>query len=421
MPGSLAWIAATHGGERPDPIARASAALASSDSREGRARDDDDAGSAQPGSAKAERRAAARQERAERRAAAKEAKRRAREERARAKQEAAAERERERTWAEESKRLADEKAAAEKAEQESARRRADEAAQERTRRREESKAAARAALAARPGARRAESSSTVPEQAPSEAPGPDADETAVLEAVGADTTAPPATDADDTPRAAGPDEASSDAEPPEKEPSGTEPSDTEPSDTEQTVVVAPGATDVERTTVLARAVDTSDTAPEEAPGSDRRRARAEARSRTKAEAVVERKARRGRSAETARHRDDVPEPPSVPSESRGGAARVLGLVGVAVGVVGLTASVLLALAALLVAFGFDADSGVLRSVGAVADPLTSPLRGIVTFTGENAAAKESFVAYGAGSVVYLVLGFAAPTLLNRRAKDGADA
>jgi hypothetical protein len=90
---------------------------------------------------------------------------------------------------------------------------------------------------------------------------------------------------------------------------------------------------------------------------------------------------------------------------------------VVLGVLGLVASVTLALAALLVAFGFDPSTGVLQSVATVADPLTQPLRGLVSFSGENAAAKESFVAYGGGSVVYLAVGVLAPSLLHRPARS----
>lgn len=147
----------------------------------------------------------------------------------------------------------------------------------------------------------------------------------------------------------------------------------------------------------------------------RRRQKAEAKERARAEKAEAARRRRAEKTSTREVDESVPEPPSVPQESRSfGPARVASLVGVAIGVLGLVASVLLALAALLVAFGFDPDAGVLRAVAVLADPLTAPLRGLVSFSGENAAAKEAFVAYGGGSVVYLIVGVAAPSLLSRR-------
>lgn len=149
-----------------------------------------------------------------------------------------------------------------------------------------------------------------------------------------------------------------------------------------------------------------------APPVDEKAARRRAKAEAKLAARAEKDERRREQVGGRRARQDVPEPPSVPTRS--GAARALSLVGVAIGVLGLAASVLLALAALLVAFGFEPDAGALRAVASVADPLTAPLRGLVTFSGENADAKESFVAYGGGSVVYLVVGVLAPSVLNRR-------
>ncbi|ALX04431.1 hypothetical protein [Aeromicrobium erythreum] len=395
VPGSLAWIAATHGGPRPDPLARAEAAL---DTPERRPETDPAPGSRE---AKAARRDAAKRERARRRAEAKAEKQRAREERARAREEAAAERERERVWAEEVKQLEAEQSAAEAEEREQERaeskRLAEEAAQAKARRRAESKAAARAALATPPGSHRAEP--PVDEPVAEAEPSTSQEDTALLEAVGAVAVQEPEAPAEET------------------------------ADVVETRVVpavadvpAPAATDRPQ----ARHTDTDTSAgpesgseavtdgepveatPTERPSRARRADRVERR-RAKAAAAV---ARRD-DADT----DDVPEPPSVPQEGPSTARRVVGLVGVALGVLGLVASVTLALAALLVAFGFDPSTGVLQSVATVADPLTQPLRGLVSFSGENAAAKESFVAYGGGSVVYLAVGVLAPSLLHRPARS----
>lgn len=377
VPGSLAWIAATHGGPRPDPLARAGAALDTPERPPGT--------EPAPGSkeAKAARRDAARRDRAQRRAEAKAGKQRAREERARAREEAAAERERERVWAEEVKQLEAEQSAAEAEEREQERaeskRLAEEAAQAKARRRAESKAAARATLATPPGIHRAEP--TVDEPAtdgPTSAfsePSTSEEDTALLEAVGAVHAEEPTAPAE------------------------------EPADLVATQVVPAVDADADADT-------DSDGASVEATSTERpsraRRADRVERRRAKAAAAVARRDDAGT--------DDVPEPPSVPQEGPSTARRVVGLVGVVLGVLGLVASVTLALAALLVAFGFDPSTGVLQSVATVADPLTQPLRGLVSFRGENAAAKESFVAYGGGSVVYLAVGVLAPSLLHRPAR-----
>lgn len=368
---------------------------------------------------KAARKAAARRERAERREAAKEARRRIREKRARAKQAAAEEGERERSRAEEARRraeeadrLAEEKAAADQAEREKVRRRQFEAAKERALRREQSKAAARAALA---GPHRAVAAPDAREQS-------DPDESAVLEAVGAEVVDAPATDESPVGDEPSTEEASD---------SGRGVDDVTTEDTERTVVVD-ALVGTEETAVLpAAAIVTGvgsgapgpdesvvdEAAPDE-PAPDDRWARAQARRHARIEAAAAKQAARDdRAADAAQHRDQTPASPSVPGESGSGLVRALGLLGVGIGVVGLLASVTLALAALLVAFGLDLDAGVLHVVASVADPLTAPLRGVMTFSGENAAAKESFVAYGAGSVLYLLVGVVAPSVLNRRSKD----
>lgn len=403
VPGSLAWIAATHGGPRPDPLARAEAAL---DTPERRPETDPAPGSRE---AKAARRDAAKRERAQRRAEAKAEKQRAREERARAREEAAAERERERVWAEEVKQLEAEQAAAEAEEREQERaeskRLAEEAAQAKARRRAESKAAARAALATPPGSHRAESpADAVEADGPaSTSPSPDTstpeEDTALLEAVGGvdveEPQAPAEEPADLVETQVVPAVAvasrSSATDRPQARDTDTETDDEAEAGPETSAVTETDGASVEAT-------------PTERPSRARRADRVERR-RAKAAAAVARRDDSGT--------DDVPEPPSVPQEGPSTARRVVGLVGVALGVLGLVASVTLALAALLVAFGFDPSTGVLQSVATVADPLTQPLRGLVSFSGENAAAKESFVAYGGGSVVYLAVGVLAPSLLHR--------
>ncbi len=431
VPGSLAWIAATHGGGDDEPSELASGEVEA------------DRGSSRVSAkeAKAQARLAARRAREERRAAARAEKQRAKQERAQAKRAAAERRAEERRRAdeqaaaekaerEEARRLADERAAVEKAEAEERRRADEQAAAEKARRREESKAAAVAALG---GDRRlprrdrrsrpdeadgtASSHGVAPDEAVVVVPGDD--DTALLEAVGApapqedahapDAEAPdpdaPANDAPD-PDAPDPDAPDPDALPTQEQPA-----------VEQAVPhAADDASDAGEpgagTTQEQPAVQ--DEPPVAAPAGGRRDAAAKARARADKAREVDRRRREKADAAARRRRDDVPEPPAVPQERGGTLGRLVGVLGVAIGVLGLAASVVLALAALLVAFGFDDGSGVLQAVATVADPLTAPLRGLVTFSGENAAAKEAFVVYGGGSVVYLVVGVAGPTVLRRR-------
>lgn len=425
VPGSLAWIAATHGGSSDDGAAELEAQPGDHARR--------DAGDRRRAvkQAKAEKRVAARRAREEQRAAAKAEKDRARRERAEAKDREAAERaevkEREAEQAaarkaaqevedERTRQLAEEQAAAARVEQDRRRQAESAAAEQKAQRREKSKAAALAALAGRPTTARAD-----------EPDAPTSQDVTGEDVAGQDP-APEDPDAQDPMPGDGT---------PEQESTTTRSEDGSAADlAEETALLdAVGAAhqDVEATEADAQdaradARESEHTSQEPVDrggrGDDRRAAAATvARRREKAEAKERARAEKGeavrrRRAEKAPARevdDSVPEPPSVPQESSSfGPARVVSLVGVAIGVLGLVASVLLALAALLVAFGFDADAGVLRAVAVVADPLTAPLRGLVAFSGENAAAKEAFVAYGGGSVVYLIVGVAAPSLLSRR-------
>ncbi|MGQ2911865.1 hypothetical protein [Aeromicrobium sp.] len=421
VPGSLAWIAATHGGSSDDGAAELE------DQPGDHARRDAGDRRRAAKQAKIEKRLAARRAREEQRAAAKAEKDRARRERAEAKDREAAERaeakEREAEQAaarkaaqevedERTRQLAEEQAAAARVEQDRRRQAESAAAEQKAQRREKSKAAALAALAGRPTTARAD-----------EADAPSSQDVAGQDPAPEDPDAQDPMPGDGTP---------------EQESTTTRSEDGSAADlAEETALLdAVGAAhqDVEATEAGAQDVRADARESEHTSqgpvdrggrGDDRRAAAAAtvARRREKAEAKERARAEKGeaarrRRAEKAPARevdDSVPEPPSVPQESSSfGPARVLSLVGVAIGVLGLVASVLLALAALLVAFGFDADAGVLRAVAVVADPLTAPLRGLVAFSGENAAAKEAFVAYGGGSVVYLIVGVAAPSLLSRR-------
>ena len=89
----------------------------------------------------------------------------------------------------------------------------------------------------------------------------------------------------------------------------------------------------------------------------------------------------------------------------------------AAGVIGLVAlgiSVLLAVGALLVALGFD-SGGLYEGLRTVANLLVGPLEGAFDFTGANAERKEHFLAWGAGSIGYLLISFVGQAV--QRAND----
>lgn len=433
MPGSLAWIAATHGGPSDD----AAAELETQPGDHARR----DAGDRRRAAkqAKAEKRLAARRAREEQRAAAKAEKERAKRARAEAKDRAAAERaevaEREaeqlearkaaqKVEDERARQLAEEQAAAARVEQDRRRQAESEAAEQKAQRREKSKAAALAALAGRPATSRADESDAAPED-------PAPQDPAAEEPDGQDPTPGDGAPEDESSTSARP-QGVSGADLAEEtallDAVGSAHQDDEPTevvglDTPDDLVDASAEdsqdagreTERDREEPVARDERGDERRAAAAATVARRREKAEAKERARAEKAAAARRRRAEKAPAGQVDDSVPEPPSVPQESSSfGPARIASLVGVAIGVLGLVASVLLALAALLVAFGFEPDAGVLQAVAMVADPLTAPLRGLVSFSGENAAAKEAFVAYGGGSVVYLIVGVAAPSLLSRR-------
>lgn len=105
---------------------------------------------------------------------------------------------------------------------------------------------------------------------------------------------------------------------------------------------------------------------------------------------------------------------AAPATPRG--SRVVSAVAGLIGALGLICSVVLALGALLVALD-ETGSGVYDTVSSVCDALVAPARDIVSFSGSNAAMKEALVAWGAGAIVYLVVGIAAQTILRSRIDD----
>ena len=94
-----------------------------------------------------------------------------------------------------------------------------------------------------------------------------------------------------------------------------------------------------------------------------------------------------------------PEPVDEPTKKSG-----LGPVAGVIGLIALAISVLLAVSALAVALGVD-SGGVYNALQAIADTLVGPLKSAFDFSGSNAVRKEHFLAWGAGSLGYLVVSF----------------
>lgn len=88
-----------------------------------------------------------------------------------------------------------------------------------------------------------------------------------------------------------------------------------------------------------------------------------------------------------------------------------------VGAVGLLCSIVLALGALLVALGAQDGNSVYDIVAPICDALVGPIRDLFSFTGANAEVKESLVAWGSGSIGYLVVGLFAQSFLRARFDD----
>lgn len=95
----------------------------------------------------------------------------------------------------------------------------------------------------------------------------------------------------------------------------------------------------------------------------------------------------------------APEPIEEPAKRSG-----LGPIAGVIGLIALAISVLLAVSALAVALGVD-SGGVYNALQSVADVLVGPLKSAFEFSGSNAERKEHFLAWGAGSLGYLVLSF----------------
>ncbi|MGH3014051.1 MAG: hypothetical protein ACRDNN_03795 [Gaiellaceae bacterium] len=102
--------------------------------------------------------------------------------------------------------------------------------------------------------------------------------------------------------------------------------------------------------------------------------------------------------------DDVPD--AEPKERRAGVRAAAVVVAALVGALGLTFSVVLAVGALTVAIGAGEGNAIYDLLSTVCDALAGPLKNAFSFTGPNAASREEFLGWGAGSLIYLAVSFA---------------
>lgn len=156
--------------------------------------------------------------------------------------------------------------------------------------------------------------------------------------------------------------------------------------------------------------------------------------------TAKRAAREAKAAERTSRRDRIVEAPREPKKSMGerlrrdptktppapkdpnapkvsAARRAVSLLGVLLGVLGLICSIILAVGALLAAKGVDETGSFYETISGMCDALAGPLRDVFSFEGANAEMKESLVAWGAGSIIYLLAGLIAQTVLRSAADD----
>ncbi|MFC5678133.1 hypothetical protein [Aeromicrobium endophyticum] len=191
------------------------------------------------------------------------------------------------------------------------------------------------------------------------------------------------------------------AEPAHAEPAHAEPADAEPGEVDPAASASARGSDGSRdSSTVGRSAGTSTRRP-------RRRDRIVEAPRGPKTPLSQRLRSLGRS------KDTEGRPQRGPGAGR---KRIVSVLAGLVGAVGLLCSVVLAFGALLVAL--DATgSGVYDSVASLCDVLVGPLRDAVSFTGTKADMKESLVAWGAGAIVYLVVGIVAQSLLRSTVDD----
>lgn len=113
----------------------------------------------------------------------------------------------------------------------------------------------------------------------------------------------------------------------------------------------------------------------------------------------------------------APKPPKTPRPPRlrnGEPSRAVTTVAAFVGVLGLLASVVLAVGALFIALDAAQGSSFFSGLSTVCDALVGPLKDVFTFSGTNADKKQALVGWGLGSMGYLLVGRFLQSLLQSR-------
>ncbi|MFI5427922.1 hypothetical protein [Aeromicrobium sp. UC242_57] len=134
--------------------------------------------------------------------------------------------------------------------------------------------------------------------------------------------------------------------------------------------------------------------------------------------LLQRRRRARRESQVAAGERTAPTASTASTRSSSTSSRRLGLlVAGLIGAAGLLCSVVLALGALLVALGVGDDNSAFAQISSICDVLVGPLRDVFSFTGANADLKESLVAWGTGSIGYLVVGMFVQSFLRARFDD----
>lgn len=94
-----------------------------------------------------------------------------------------------------------------------------------------------------------------------------------------------------------------------------------------------------------------------------------------------------------------------PKQQRAGVRSAAVMLAALVGALGLILSVVLAVGALTVAIGAGEGNAIYDLLSTVCDALAGPLKNAFNFTGPNAASREEFLGWGAGSLIYLAVSF----------------
>ena len=95
----------------------------------------------------------------------------------------------------------------------------------------------------------------------------------------------------------------------------------------------------------------------------------------------------------------------------------IAVLAVTIGVLGLVCSLILAVGAFMAALGTTDSNGAHDTLSSLCDVLVGPLRDVFSFSGANAEMKESVVSWGAGSMIYVLVGMFAQSYLRSRVDD----